>query len=118
MERHFIENNTSLMGIGDVSRFCDIPVHTIRYWENEFSDFLRPSRTTGKQRRYDENDIMKLMHLKKLLWDKNFSIKGTRLILSYCKTRNKPSENKSNNGPLFEISNMLKNQHVLAESLI
>lgn len=75
-------NGTSLgIGIGDVSKICGIPDHTIRYWEHEFKEELAPSRTQGKQRRYSDDDINKLLQIKKLLWVDNYSIKGARRIL-------------------------------------
>lgn len=70
------------LGIGDVSKICGMPVHTIRYWEREFYEFLHPSRTTGKQRRYTDDDIQKLLRLKKLLWTQRFSIKAAKRILA------------------------------------
>ena len=69
------------LGIGDVSRICAVPIHTIRYWEREFSDFLQPVRTIGKQRRYTDPDIQKLMRIKALLWTQRFSIKAAKRIL-------------------------------------
>lgn len=74
--------DTDGLGIGDVSRICRVPVHTIRYWEREFGDFLTPSRTTGRQRRYMDTDIRKLMQIRKLLWTEGFSIRGAKRILS------------------------------------
>jgi len=73
--------NGASLSIGDVSKICGIPDYTIRYWENEFKEELIPSRTQGKQRRYSDDDINKLMHIKKLLWVDNFSIKGAKRIL-------------------------------------
>ncbi len=69
------------IGIGDVSKICGIPEYTIRYWEREFKNELAPSRTPGKQRRYRDEDIKKLLQIKKLLWTDKFSIKGAKRIL-------------------------------------
>ena len=73
---------TEMLSIGDVSKLFDIPVHTIRYWEKEFAQELVPRRTQGKQRRYSHNDIMQILNIKTLLWDKGYSIKAARTILS------------------------------------
>ena len=73
--------NGTALGIGDVSKICGIPDYTIRYWEHEFKEELTPSRTQGKQRRYSDNDINRLLQIKKLLWVDNYSIKGARRIL-------------------------------------
>jgi DNA-binding transcriptional MerR regulator len=71
-----------VVGIGDVAKICEVPVHTIRYWEREFYDHLRPERTLGKQRRYSDRDIATILEIKKLLWGQRFSIKGAKKILS------------------------------------
>ena len=75
--------NGSTLGIsiGDVSKICGIPDYTIRYWEREFREELSPTRTRGKQRRYSDEDINKLLQIKKLLWIDNYSIKGAKRIL-------------------------------------
>ena len=70
------------LSIGDVSKICGVPVHTLRYWEREFCDFLRPSRTSGRQRRYTDEDIQKLVRIKVLLWTQRFSIKAAKRILT------------------------------------
>ncbi len=69
------------LGIGDVSKICGVPGYTIRYWESEFKKELKPPRTRGRQRRYTDQDITKLLQIKKLLWVDKFSIKGARKIL-------------------------------------
>jgi DNA-binding transcriptional MerR regulator len=69
------------ISIGDVSKICGVPEYTIRYWEREFQKELVPSRTPGRQRRYRDEDIKKLLQIKKLLWTDKFSIKGAKRIL-------------------------------------
>lgn len=71
----------SMYGIGDVSKICCVPTHTIRFWEREFGRFLSPSRTIGKQRRYADSDIEQIMKIKKLLWTDRFSIQGAKRML-------------------------------------
>jgi DNA-binding transcriptional MerR regulator len=69
------------LGIGDVSKMCKVPAHTIRFWEKEFQDYLSPLRTQGKQRRYSEEHLRQILHIKKLLWEDRFSIQGARRLL-------------------------------------
>ncbi len=80
------KNNKKLtpagIGIGDVSKICGVPDYTIRFWEREFKDEFSPSRTPGRQRRYNDGDINKLLQIKKLLWVDKFSIKGAKKILT------------------------------------
>jgi len=70
-----------LVGIGDVARFLDVPAHTLRFWEKEFGFYLVPSRTTGRQRRYDDADIQRLNRVKHLLKVEGYSIAGAKRIL-------------------------------------
>ena len=70
-----------LVGIGDVARFLDVPAHTLRFWEKEFSFFLAPTRTTGRQRRYDDADMLRLDRIKHLLKVEGYSIAGAKRIL-------------------------------------
>jgi DNA-binding transcriptional MerR regulator len=72
----------TLYGIGDVSKICSVPTHTIRFWEREFGSFLSPARTTGMQRRYTDSDISQIMKIKKLLWTDRFSIQGAKRMLA------------------------------------
>ena len=81
MKKKYNEITTPGISIGDVSKICGVPEYTIRYWEREFKEELSPSRTPGKQRRYRDEDIKKLLQIKKLLWTDKFSIKGAKRIL-------------------------------------
>lgn len=67
--------------ISVASRITGIEVHTLRYWEREFEEFLNPIRTEGGQRRYRPEDIQTVFVLKKLLRDEMYSIAGARKYL-------------------------------------
>lgn len=77
-----------LVGIGDVARFLNVPAHTLRFWEKEFGFFLAPSRTLGRQRRYDDADIQRLGRIKSLLKTEGYSIAGAKRILQKCTLEN------------------------------
>jgi len=64
--------------ISVASRITGVEVHTLRYWEREFCEFLNPERTDGGQRRYRPEDIQIVFLLKRLLRDEMFSIAGAR----------------------------------------
>jgi hypothetical protein len=66
------------VSISVASKITGVEVHTLRYWEREFSEFLRPHRTAGGQRRYRPGDIQTVFLLKRLLRDEMFSIAGAR----------------------------------------
>jgi DNA-binding transcriptional MerR regulator len=69
------------VGISIASSITGVEVHTLRYWEREFPEFLCPERTSGGQRRYRPVDIQTLFILKRLLREEMFSIAGARKSL-------------------------------------
>jgi DNA-binding transcriptional MerR regulator len=81
--------------IGDVAKICGVPAHTIRFWEKELCEFISPVRTRGKQRRYSDGQIRRIMSIKKLLWTDRYSIQGAKRILraSEAVTFAQPQEN-------------------------
>lgn len=66
------------VSISVASRITGVEVHTLRYWEREFAEFLLPVRTDGGQRRYRPEDIQTVFIVKRLLRDEMFSIAGAR----------------------------------------
>lgn len=70
------------VAISTASLITGIEVHTLRYWEREFADYLNPERTEGGQRRYGAQDIQTLFLIKRLLRDEMFSIAGARKHLT------------------------------------
>lgn len=71
-----------LLSIGEVAELTGVAVHTLRYWENEFGNFFSPVRTKGRQRRYTESEISKIMEIKRLLKEDKFSIAGAKQVLA------------------------------------
>jgi DNA-binding transcriptional MerR regulator len=71
------------VSISVASRITGVEVHTLRYWEKEFSGFLEPIRTDGGQRRYRPEDIQTVFLIKRLLRDDMFSIAGARRHLAH-----------------------------------
>jgi UDP-N-acetylglucosamine 4,6-dehydratase/5-epimerase len=67
--------------IQDVSKKLELPASTIRFWETEFSDFIKPTRTNGGQRRFSQTDIDHLSEIKELLYVKNMSITQANFFL-------------------------------------
>ena len=55
---------------------------TIKFWCEEFSNFIRPARTPGGHRRFSEQDIQDLLYLRQLLHEQNFSIKQAKDYLN------------------------------------
>ncbi|MBU2551138.1 MAG: MerR family transcriptional regulator [Proteobacteria bacterium] len=68
--------------IGEVSDLTGVPIHTLRYWEGEFNGFFKPTRTSGRQRRYDEAAVQRVFEIKGLLKEERYSIAGARRVLA------------------------------------
>ncbi|MEW5726065.1 MAG: MerR family transcriptional regulator, partial [Thermodesulfobacteriota bacterium] len=59
--------------IGEVSEMAGVPIHTLRYWEHEFNGYFTPLRTSGRQRRYDEESVRRVLEIKTLLKEEKYS---------------------------------------------
>jgi len=68
--------------IGEVSELTSVPIHTLRYWESEFDGYFSPLRTSGRQRRYDERAVDRVLEIKTLLKEEKYSIAGARQVLT------------------------------------
>lgn len=66
--------------IGEVSTFCALKPHVLRYWEQEF-DALRPNKRRGNRRYYRREDVLLVQQIKHLLYEKGFTITGARAQL-------------------------------------
>jgi UDP-N-acetylglucosamine 4,6-dehydratase len=60
--------------IKQVSEQLSIPVSTLRYWQEQFSAWIKPLRTVGGQRRYSEEDFAVFQEVKVMVYDKGLSI--------------------------------------------
>ena len=67
------KTNKAIYRIRDVAAMLDVPISTLRFWEDTFPQF-KPDRTTKGQRRYAPNDIEVAKLIKSLLRDKGYSL--------------------------------------------
>jgi len=73
--------NKGFIRIGELCRRIGVKPYTLRYWEKEFGDFIRPYRSKGRHRRYREDDLKVLMKIKELIKDKGYTVKGAKKAL-------------------------------------
>ena len=66
--------------IGDVSKMTDLKQYVLRYWETEFK-ILNPEKNRAGNRRYKKEDILVIRHIKELLYEKKFTIRGAKQYL-------------------------------------
>jgi DNA-binding transcriptional MerR regulator len=71
-----------LLSIRDVEARTGLPVSTIRFYEREFTGFLKPRKTLGGHRRYSEAEIQKFLYIKELVQEKKLPLKKVRQALA------------------------------------
>jgi MerR family transcriptional regulator, heat shock protein HspR len=66
-----------VFSIQEVSQITGVHAHTIRFWEKDFHEYLRPAKTPGGQRRYCMRDIDVIKRIKLLRYQDKYTIAGT-----------------------------------------
>jgi DNA-binding transcriptional MerR regulator len=66
--------------IGEVAEIVGVPAYVLRYWESEFKA-IRPQKSRTQQRVYRRRDVITLLRIKHLLYEKKFTIAGARAEL-------------------------------------
>lgn len=63
--------------IGEVAKITGIKPYVLRYWETEFNG-LGPKKSGTNQRQYRRKDVELVLEIKRLLYEKRFTIEGAR----------------------------------------
>jgi len=87
-----METKKPYYSIGQVAEFLELPQSVLRYWETVF-DALQPAKSPKGSRRYSDQDLKILHDIKRLLYDRGFTIRGANKILNQ-KYHIKPPENE------------------------
>ena len=66
--------------ISEVAEDLNLPQHVLRFWETKFSK-LRPLKRGGGRRYYRPEDVALLRHIRGLLYDEGYTIKGVQKLL-------------------------------------
>ena len=66
--------------ISEVSELTGIKQYVLRYWETEFN-ILAPNKNRSGNRIYTEEDISKVLLIKKLLYEEKFTVDGAKVRL-------------------------------------
>jgi DNA-binding transcriptional MerR regulator len=66
--------------IGEVAQIAAVEPYVLRFWETEFPT-LAPKKTGSGHRLYRRKDVEMILELKRLLYEKRFTIEGARLWL-------------------------------------
>lgn len=67
--------------IGEVAEMLDVPVSTVRFWENEF-DILKPRKNKKGNRLFMPEDIKNLKIIHHLVKEKGMTLAGAKKQLS------------------------------------
>jgi len=77
--------------IGEVARLAGIKPYVLRFWESEFPS-LGPRKSGTGHRLYRRKDVELVLEIKRLLYEKRFTIEGARKFLD---TRSKPEASRA-----------------------
>ncbi|MDR2349957.1 MAG: MerR family transcriptional regulator [Deltaproteobacteria bacterium] len=69
------------LSIDQVSQMTGVKKTTLRYWEKEFSEYLKPERTESKRRQYSLDEVEKVAVLKQLIEEEKYKSAGVRIKL-------------------------------------
>ena len=67
--------------IGEVSELAQTEPYVLRYWETEFPT-LKPLKSKSGRRVYRRQDVEMVFQIKRLLYDKGYTIAGARKQLA------------------------------------
>jgi DNA-binding transcriptional MerR regulator len=67
--------------IGEVARMLEVPVSTVRFWENEF-DILKPMKNKKGNRLFTPADIKNLKIIHHLLKEEGMTLSGVKKRLA------------------------------------
>ena len=98
------------LSIGSTARQIGVPPYTIRYWEKEFSEFLHPKRSSGKQRQYSTYEIDLLKKIKTMLKVEKYSIAGARQKLRIQLTG---SDDQEKQNMLLAIAKLITDSNLI-----
>ena len=67
--------------INEVAKRLDIPAHTLRYWEKQFSGAIKPTTGAAGRRYYRPEIVEKIATIKSLLYDRGMTIAGVKKMI-------------------------------------
>ena len=72
--------------IGEVAKLAGIKPYVLRFWESEFPA-LGPKKSGTGHRLYRRKDVELVLEIKRLLYEKRFTIEGARKVLDSSKPK-------------------------------
>lgn len=90
--------------IGDLAKELKLKKFVLRFWEKELD--IKPQRSIGGQRFYQEEDFETFKTIKTLLYERKFTLAGAKKELLLLKSNKKPilaSQKTNMNSPHVEF---------------
>jgi DNA-binding transcriptional MerR regulator len=75
------DSGRALYSISQVNALTGVSTPTLRKWESAFREYLRVVRTSGGQRRFNQEAVDKIELLKQLIYEEGLSLEGARMRL-------------------------------------
>ena len=85
-------DNEYFVSINDVSKRLSVPAHTLRYWEKQFTNAIRPVTGAGGRRYYRPETVEKISVIRDLLYKNGLTIAGVKKLIHDGKLPNAASE--------------------------
>lgn len=92
--------------IGEVAKLAGIQPYVLRFWESEFRR-LEPKKSGHGQRLYRRKDVELVLEIKRLLYEKRFTIEGARKVLESKPKLRAVTTMPRRQGELFSASSAL-----------
>ena len=95
--------------IGEVAKLAGIKPYVLRFWESEFPG-LGPKKSGTGHRLYRRKDVELVLEIKRLLYEKRFTIEGARKSLEGSKQQKRAALKQEvavprHQGELFAVGN-------------
>lgn len=76
------EQEEGLVTIKEAARRTGLPASTIRYYDQQFEEFLAVKRGNGRRRLFTPEAVQRLLDIQRLLKDQGLSLRQTRQALA------------------------------------
>ena len=99
-------NQVNFFTISKTAEIIGVQTHVLRFWEKKFS-VLKPKKSSSGRRYYSSADIEYLHMIKKLLYDKGFTIKGAVNLINQKYKKQSSNPQDSFNEKIYFIKSLI-----------
>ncbi|MDR2339939.1 MAG: MerR family transcriptional regulator [Deltaproteobacteria bacterium] len=77
-----IPNGQLLFKLGEAAEKLGLETHILRYWEKEFSTYIKPIKIGLRKRLYSKQDLETFGAIRRLLHEQRFTVEGAKKQLA------------------------------------